>query len=95
MSTRLAHVALAAEIGAPIVVDREEVERWMFQEAMRQLGEHQEDADRNLPDYVRAYIATIFDRPRCAPRARGLHRCHAELARDTIMELNIAHRRAA
>jgi hypothetical protein len=70
----------------------QELRHELVAQALEQLGQHLEDAERNAADYVRAYVQALVEGRR-TPMAPGLHPALAKLVREVVLDVDVAHRR--
>lgn len=79
----------------PWLAQRDALRTALVSDAMRQLREHLEDAVRNGPDYVRAYVDATLSPRRMGPQPRDIHPLVAKLIRELVLDCDVTQRRAA
>jgi hypothetical protein len=77
------------------LAERERRRVLLTSEALRELREHLNDAVRNGPDYIRAYVDATLTPRRGTPLAPDLHPCIAKLIRELVLDATAVDRRAA
>jgi hypothetical protein len=93
---KVADHMVAVQIGAPDpwLADRDALRRQLLSDAMNDFTEHFEDLERNGPDYLRACVEAVVNGRRM-PRTHDLRSEFQAAIRELVLDIDVAHRRAA